>query len=35
MIVIDWEAIDAVDSTKEGEKIEEYIGKLEELRDSI
>jgi hypothetical protein len=35
MIVIDWEKIDAVKDTKEGEKIEAYISKLEELRDSL
>jgi len=35
MIIIDWEKIDAIKDSEEGEKIEEYIGKLEELRDSL
>jgi hypothetical protein len=35
VVVIDWEKIDAIKDTEEGEKIENYISKLEELRDSL
>ena len=34
-IVIDWNAINKVKSDEKGQKIEDYIGKLEELRDAM
>lgn len=35
LIQINWDLIDSVTDTDEGEKIEEYISKLEEIRDEI
>lgn len=35
LIKIEWEDIDAVTDTEEGQKIEDYISKLEEVRDYI
>lgn len=35
LIQIDWDLIDSVTNTEEGERIEEYISKLEEIRDEI
>ena len=35
LIQIDWELIDSVTDTEEGERIEKYISKLEEIRDEI
>lgn len=34
-IVIDWNAINKVKNDEKGQKIEDYIGKLEELRDAM